>query len=941
MSKSLFVPHPKTHKDAVSFDLENQHHVIRKCNSQLKTTVPLTRERHDVCQKVIRPSFKVASGNQFHSGFYLRLSPFVSFSNIDSHRSEAWRSLFGSQMVLKLHAFFFWIAVAPMYSNLGDWTQPHPSRSFSFDKNFAPSAFFVGMTKFGSGNNGLDLEILNAKTLGAIVGEAMETPSISNQRPSELIQTITTILTSTKAPLTALAPYAAHLSPSLVSSILSSKALSSHPTILLSLFKWAQKHVPSFSSPPNNSLSSLFTILPSLFSHNKFSDAKSLLVSFIANDRQHELHNLILHPTRDLPRPSKALMDTSIGAYVQMGKPHLAAQIFKKMKRLNYRPNLLTCNTLLNSLVRYPSLNSILLSREVFKDTVKLGVVLNTNSFNILIYGYCLESKFKDALDLVNKMGEFGCVPDNVSYNTILDALCKKGQLHEARDLLLDMKNKGLLPNKNTYNILVSGYCKLGWLKEATKVIELMTQNNLLPDVWTYNMLISGFCNDGKIDEAFRLRDEMEKMKMLPDVVTYNTLIDGCFEWRGSSEAYCLIEEMDKKGLKCNAITYNIMLKWMCKEGNMNEATNTVQKMEENGFSPDCVTYNTLINAYCKAGKMGEAFEMMDEMTRRGLKIDTCTLNTILHSLCGEKKLDEAYKLLCSASKRGYIIDEVSYGTLIMGYFKDEKANRALSLWDEMKERQILPSIVTYNSVIGGLCMSGKTDQAIDKLNELLESGLVPDETTYNIIINGYCSEGNVEKAFQFHNKMVENFFKPDVFTCNILLCGLCREGMLEKALKLFNTWVSKGKDIDVVTYNTLISSLCKEGKFENAYDLLTDMEEKKLGPDNYTYNAILGALTDAGRINEAEKFMLKMVESGKLHDQNLKFDKGRSVATSELPEHIDSKSMAYSDQINELCNQHKYKDAMHLFDEVTKKGVSTQGCRSLSIFYAQKDLYS
>ena len=67
---------------------------------------------------------------------------------------------------------------------------------------------------------------------------------------------------------------------------------------------------------------------------------------------------------------------------------------------------------------------------------------LNTNSFNIMIYGYCLENKFSHALGLENKMSEFGCLPDNVSYNTILDVFCKKGRLNEARDLLLDMKNR-------------------------------------------------------------------------------------------------------------------------------------------------------------------------------------------------------------------------------------------------------------------------------------------------------------------------------------------------------------------------------------------------------------------------------------------------------------------------------------------------------------------
>lgn len=225
--------------------------------------------------------------------------------------------------------------------------------------------------------------------------------------------------------------------------------------------------------------------------------------------------------------------------------------------------------------------------------------------------------------------------------------------------------------------------------------------------------------------------------------------------------------------------------------------------------------------------------------------------------------------------------------------------------------------------MIGGLCQTGKTDQAIDKLNELLESGLVPDETTYNTIIHGYCREGQVEKAFQFHNKMVEKSFKPDIFTFNILLHGLCREGMLEKALKLFNTWISKGKALDAVTYNTIISSLCKNGRFEEAFDILAEMEKKKLGPDCYTYNAIIGALANAGRIKEAEEFMSKIVEMGKLEDQTLPLNKGQHMGTSETPEESDPNSITFSEQINELCSQGKYKDAMQTFQESTQKGIT------------------
>ncbi|KAF2318589.1 hypothetical protein GH714_009184 [Hevea brasiliensis] len=616
-------------------------------------------------------------------------------------------------------------------------------------------------------------------------GRPENIPNPQSLTESQVLETLTNILTSEKVPLQNLSPYIPHLSssPNLIVSLLSSKALSHRPTTLLSFFKWAQTHLPpSISQSPLP----LLSLLPPLLSHHKFSDAKSLLTSFIAADKTNVLHRHILHPPAGVEhtRTLRALLDTSIGAYVGSGRPHHAAQIFSKMKRLRLKPNLLTSNTLLNALVRYPSSHSVYLSKAIFSDVIKLGAQVNTNTFNILIYGCCLENKLGEAIGLIGKMAEFGCSPDNVTYNTILDVLCR-------------------------------------------------------------------------IDEALRLRDEMENLKLFPDVVTYNTLINGCFECNNSPKAFGLIEEMEQKGVKLEAATYNILVKWYANEGSMDDAGKIIRAMEESGFSPNSVTYNTLISVHCKVGKLGEAIRMMNE---------------------GKE------------SKRGYFVDEVSYGTLIMGYFKDEKPDKALKLWDEMKEKEIIPGIITYNSMIGGLCQSEKTDQAIDKLNELLESGLVPDETTYNTIIHGYCREGQVEKAFQFHNKMIDNSFKPDVFT---------------------------------FTYNTIIASLCKNGRFEEAFDLLAEMEEKKLGPDCYTYNAIIGGLANAGRIKEAEEFASKIVEMGKLQDQTLPLKKGQQMRASETPEESDPNSITFSEKINELCTQGKYKDAMQTFQESTQKGIT------------------
>ncbi|XLS79283.1 hypothetical protein HN51_063508 [Arachis hypogaea] len=151
------------------------------------------------------------------------------------------------------------------------------------------------------------------------------------------------------------------------------------------------------------------------------SSARSLLLNFISSDYpRYSLHQLPLRRPR-LPQP---LLDTSFSAYVLSDHPDLAFQLFNKMKCLRIKPNLLTCHSLLSSLVRrHPhSSHSIHLSKQVFNDSLKLGITPNTTTFNILIHGSCLDNNFNDALSFMNQMTDFACSPDNVTYNTILEA---------------------------------------------------------------------------------------------------------------------------------------------------------------------------------------------------------------------------------------------------------------------------------------------------------------------------------------------------------------------------------------------------------------------------------------------------------------------------------------------------------------------------------------
>ncbi|KAJ7970401.1 Pentatricopeptide repeat-containing protein [Quillaja saponaria] len=411
---------------------------------------------------------------------------------------------------------------------------------------------------------------------------------------AQLIQTITIILTSRQTPLYTLKPYIPHLNLSLVLSILSSKILSSYPITLLTFFKWLQNHITSTLS---HNPKPLLTVLPYLFRNKKLSNAKSLLFSFISFNRHHDLHNLVLHPNRGLPRLSKPLLDTSIGAYVQAGEPHLAVQIFKKMKRLGFIPNLLTCNTLLNALARYPFSHSILLSREIFKDAIRLGVRPNTNMFNILIYGYCVEKKLKEAVKVLNQMGEFGWLPDNVTYNTVLDVLCKNGQLNQEKNL------------EQAYDLLKS-FGKLGYV---------------LDDV-NYETLIMGYFKDEKADKALKL---------------------------------CV--EMKDKGIICSIVTYNCIIEGLCQSRKTDQAINKLNGIIASGIVSDGITCNTIIHGYCREAVVEKAFQFHNKMVENSFKQDTINCNILFSDLCKEGLLDKALKLFNTWVSKGKTIDVVTY----------------------------------------------------------------------------------------------------------------------------------------------------------------------------------------------------------------------------------------------------------------------------------------
>ncbi|KAK4852568.1 hypothetical protein QYF36_025081 [Acer negundo] len=266
------------------------------------------------------------------------------------------------------------------------------------------------------------------------------------------------------------------------------------------------------------------------------------------------------------------VIDMLVVAYVRNKKPHLGFEAFKRADDYGLKLSVVSCNQLLNSLVKQSEIEGVeYVYREIMrKRKIKLDLV----SFNIVIHGLCKVGKLNEASDVIEDMKSIGVSPDAITYNTLIDGYSKKGKtgkLYRADAILKDMVESGIPADEFTFNILIDGFCKDRNVLAAMKVFDEMQTQGVTASLITYCSLIHGLCACGKLDEAIALRDQMMCSGLKPDIFTYSAII-----------------------------------KVFCKKKMVDKARELFDDLVKQGMVPTSLMYNTLVDAYCKSRRAGE-----------------------------------------------------------------------------------------------------------------------------------------------------------------------------------------------------------------------------------------------------------------------------------------------------------------------------------------------
>ncbi|KAJ1691300.1 hypothetical protein LUZ63_015455 [Rhynchospora breviuscula] len=402
----------------------------------------------------------------------------------------------------------------------------------------------------------------------------------------------------------------------------------------------------------------------------------------------------------------------------------------------------------------------------------------NLVTLTSLIGGFCKQGRFKEALQVFNKIEELGFASDNFAETILIDSMCKRGHLDMAFAFIRERENKGFKPGTVTYNALINGLCIAGRTNEASKVAQ-----GIVADNFTYTTLLHGFAKKRDEKGIIEIKKRLEKSEIGMDVELCTMLIKALFVIGKVGDACNLFAEMPERNLVANSVTYRIMIAGYCKIGEITkvldlfkhkkECSNVTLKMyhllHKRGLRTTCKTTNVLMKSLiqngneestilcflCECIKLHGIFETttpnllslrFSNYTNRKVTQDGDLRETVV-ALIRQASRNDAYNILQIANKMGISIDFSTFSSVITGLCKAGFIEKALDLCEIMRKRGICTNVELYNSILTGLCNQGCFVEAFQVLDALERNSVQLTVLTYTPVLGALCKEGLLKDA--------------------------------------------------------------------------------------------------------------------------------------------------------------------------------------------------
>ncbi|GJN27480.1 hypothetical protein PR202_gb15508 [Eleusine coracana subsp. coracana] len=374
--------------------------------------------------------------------------------------------------------------------------------------------------------------------------------------------------------------------------------------------------------------------------------------------------------------PDAGFLSYTVGSCASAGFLDGAAALLSKASRYGCHIEPYTYNRLMNSFIdRGRAQDAVVLFEGWIQDG---SYTPDVWSFNVVIKGVCRVGDVQKALELVERMNEFGSSPDTITHNILVDGLCRVNEVNKGHEVLRRLQRDGVcMPNVVTYTSVISGYCKAGKMEDAIAVFNDMIDFGTTPNAVTYNVLINGYGKVGDMESAERVYQQMMIRRCPPDVVTFSSLIDG-----------------------------------YCRRGQLDGAMRVWKKMAQFHIHPNVYTFSIMIHSLCRQNRSQEALGLLRELNMRvDIAPQAFIYNPVIDILCKGGKLDEANLIVMDMQDKGCHPDKYTYTILIIGHCMKGRIPEAVSLFHKMMQTGCYPDNLTVNSFISCLLKAGMPNE--------------------------------------------------------------------------------------------------------------------------------------------------------------------------------------------------------------------------------------
>lgn len=224
--------------------------------------------------------------------------------------------------------------------------------------------------------------------------------------------------------------------------------------------------------------------------------------------------------------PDEFICDTLIKGWCVDGKLDEARRLSQEMYRGGFEIGAVGYNAILDcvcKLCRKKDPFRIQFEAEkVLIDMDVAGVPRNVETFNILISNLCKIRKTEDAMNLFDRMGEWGCHPNEETFLVLIKSLYQAARIGEGDEMIDKMKSSGFGDklDKKAYYEFLTILCGIERIDHALKVFAKM-KKDCEPGIKTYDLLMGKLCAHGRVEKANVLFKQAEKKGLPVEVKAY------------------------------------------------------------------------------------------------------------------------------------------------------------------------------------------------------------------------------------------------------------------------------------------------------------------------------------------------------------------------------------------------------------------------------------